>query len=241
MKRALLKPEYLDDIRVFLYAAVNTQSPETVGVPVHTGAQFPTEELCETVFTVLQAHRTTVGVVIKVERKLFSTKESMPKTRQQKSITIDRLVKEFKNAKSVVFADYQGLTVAKVDELRKNMRAANVSYLVAKKSLMTKAAKDAGFDMNAKSFPGMLGAAFAAEDEIAPAKVLGDMAKKASLKLVGGIFEGVVVGQDKVIALSKLPSKKELLGQVVGTMYAPVSAFVRALNALKEQKEKATV
>lgn len=164
----------------------------------------------------------------------------MPKTRQQKSDIKERLVKEFKGAKSVVFADYQGITVPKADELRKKTREAKVDYIVAKKSLLTLAAKEAGFELNAKQFPGMLGAAFGTEDEIAPAKVLGDMTKTSSIKLVGGIFEGAVVGADKVIALSKLPSKKELLGQVVGTIYAPVSAFVRALNAIRESKETAT-
>ncbi len=164
----------------------------------------------------------------------------MPKTRQQKAGTKERLVKEFKGAKSVVFADYQGMTVPKADELRKKTREAKVSYIVAKKSLISLAAKEAGFELNAKQFPGMLGVAFGTEDEVAPAKVLGDMTKTSTIKLVGGIFEGLVVGADKVNALSKLPSKKELLGQVVGTMYAPVSAFVRVLNAVRESKEKAT-
>jgi len=162
----------------------------------------------------------------------------MPKTRQQKGTVIERLTREFKGAKSAVFADFQGLTVAKADELRKKMRESNVNYLVAKKSLITRAAKDAGLDLNAKSFPGMLGVAFGQEDEVAPAKVLGDMSKDTTLKLVGGIFEGAIVAQEKVVALSKLPSKKQLLGQVVGTIYAPVSAFVRVLNAIKESMEK---
>lgn len=159
----------------------------------------------------------------------------MPKTRQQKADVIDRLEREFKGAKSAVFADFQGVTVAKADELRKKMRESNVNYVVAKKSLITRAAKNAGHDLNAKSFPGMLGVAFGLEDEVAPAKVLGDIAKTTSLKLVGGIFEGAVVAQDKVVALSKLPSKIELLAKVVGTIYAPVSAFVRVLNAIKEK------
>jgi large subunit ribosomal protein L10 len=161
----------------------------------------------------------------------------MAKSRQQKTATKDRLVKEFKDAKSVVFSDYQGLNVMKASEMRKKMREAGVDYIVAKKSLFTLAAKEAGIELNAKSFPGMLGAAFGKEDEIAPAKVLGDMTKETTIKLVGGIFEGVVVGQDKVVALSKLPSKKELLQKVVGTIYAPVSAFVRVLNAIREKNE----
>lgn len=163
----------------------------------------------------------------------------MPKTRQQKSEVKDRLTKEFKDATSVVFADYQGLTVAQATDLRKKMREAGVDYIVAKKTLFTIAAKDAGYDLDAKTFPGMLAAAFGREDEVAPAKVLGDMAKTTSVKLVGGIFERSVVGAEKVVALSKLPSKKELLGQVVGTIYAPVSAFVRALNAVREKREGA--
>ncbi|MBP9869036.1 50S ribosomal protein L10 [Patescibacteria group bacterium] len=161
----------------------------------------------------------------------------MAKSRQQKAATKERLVQEFKDAKSVVFTDYQGLNVAKASEMRKKMRESGVDYIVAKKSLFTIAAKEAGFDLNAKTFPGMLGAAFGKEDEIAPAKVLGDMTKVTTIKLVGGIFEGAVVGQDKVVALSKLPSKKELLQQVVGTIYAPVSAFVRVLNAMREKSE----
>lgn len=161
----------------------------------------------------------------------------MSKTRQQKSDAIAKLTKEFRAAKSVVFADYQGLTVAKADALRKSMRESKVDYVVAKKSIITKAAKEAGFDLNAKSFPGMIGAAFGLEDEIAPAKVLGDMSKDSPIKLVGGVFEGAIVSQEKVIALSKLPSKKQLLGMLVGTIAAPMSALARVINAYKESKE----
>ena len=72
---------------------------------------------------------------------------------------------------------------------------------------------------------------------MAPAKVLGDVAKTTSLKLMGGIFEGAVVDQEKVVALSKLPSKKELLGMVVGTAVmgkpAPVPVEGDSLNGFR--------
>ncbi|MCR4278921.1 MAG: 50S ribosomal protein L10 [bacterium] len=161
----------------------------------------------------------------------------MPKTRDEKEGIIRRLTDEFKNAASVVFADYQGLSVTGADEMRSKMRDADVNYMVAKKTLITRAAKDAGFDLDASSLNGMIGIAFGTEDVVAPARVLGEMAKTTTVKLVGGIFEGEVVGEDKVIALSKLPSKHVLLGQVVGTIYAPVSAFVRTLNAIREKQE----
>ncbi|MCC7356905.1 50S ribosomal protein L10 [Candidatus Uhrbacteria bacterium] len=159
----------------------------------------------------------------------------MAKSRQQKELTKEQLVSAFKGAKSVVFADYQGLKVPQADSLRKHAREANIQYIVAKKSLFTLAAKEAGINIDAKNFPGMLGAAFGKEDEVAPAKVLGDASKGTTLKLVGGIFEGAAVDAEKVNALSKLPGKQQLLGMLVGTMYAPVSAFVRALNAIAEK------
>ncbi len=158
----------------------------------------------------------------------------MAKNRQQKEVTKEQLVKAFKAAKSVIFIDYQGLKVSKADELRKKAREGNVQYIVAKKTLLTLAAKEAGFEVNAKQFPGMIGAAFGIEDEIAPAKIVGEI-KGTTIKLVGGIFEGKAIAADKAIALSKLPSKQQLLGQVVGTIYAPVSAFVRTLNAIAEK------
>jgi large subunit ribosomal protein L10 len=160
----------------------------------------------------------------------------MPKTREQKSVVLDKLVKAFKGAKSVAFANYQGLTVAKADELRKKAREAGVEYVVAKKTLFTRAAKDAGHDLDAKQFQGMIGAAFAAEDEMAPAKVLGDMTKGSPIVLVGGIFEGAAISKEKVVELSKLPGKKELLGMLVGTLNGVPGAFVRALNAIVEKQ-----
>jgi large subunit ribosomal protein L10 len=160
----------------------------------------------------------------------------MPKTREQKSAVMEKLTKAFKGAKSVAFANYQGITVAQVDELRKKAREAKVDYVVAKKTLFTRAAKDAGYDLDTKSFPGMIGAAFATEDEIAPAKVLGDMTKSTPIVLVGGIFDGAPVAKEHVIALSKLPGKKELLGMLVGTLNGVPAAFVRALNAIAEKQ-----
>lgn len=161
----------------------------------------------------------------------------MAKTRAQKEGTLQTLTQNFKDAASVAFADYRGITVAQVDALRKKMREADVRYVVAKKSLVTRAAKDAGYDVDAKKFDGMIGVAFGISDVVAPAKVFGDMSKTTTLQIVGGVFEGSVVGKEKMIALSKLPSRQELLGTVVGTIYAPVSAFVRVLNAVREARE----
>jgi large subunit ribosomal protein L10 len=164
----------------------------------------------------------------------------MAKTRDQKSEALQKLTSGFQNAKSVAFADYRGLTVPQVDELRGKMREANVEYVVAKKTLINRAAKEAGIELDAKQYEGMIGLAFGIEDEVAPAKVLGDMSKTTSVQILGGIFEGEVVGQDKMVSLSKLPGKLELLGTVVGTIYAPVSSFVRVLDAIRKAHESSS-
>lgn len=163
----------------------------------------------------------------------------MAKSRQQKTGEVEQLVRAFRGAKSAAFSDYQGMNVANITALRKQLHTAGVSYVVGKKSLLRIAAKEAGFDIDFSAFPGMLGIAFAEEDEMAPAKLIGDAGKTAPIKLVGGIFEGKVIDQAYVTALSKLPSKQELLGQLLRVMNGPASAFVRVLNARKEKMEGA--
>ncbi|MDP3793140.1 MAG: 50S ribosomal protein L10 [Candidatus Uhrbacteria bacterium] len=163
----------------------------------------------------------------------------MPKTREQKTQEIERLTQAFKQGKSAVFTDYQGVTVAQVAGLRKQLRTAQVDYVVAKKTLLALAAKQAGYDINFKLFPGMMGVAFGLDDEMAPAKFVGDASKTTPIKLVGGIFEGKPVDQAYVITLSKLPSKSQLLGQLLNVMNGPMSAFARFLSAYKDTKIEA--
>ena len=160
----------------------------------------------------------------------------MAKSRAQKEETLADLKQAFASAKSIMFADYQGMNVPKVTELRKQLTAASVGYIVAKKTLLTRVAKEAGYDMDARSMPGMLGLAFAREDEMAPAKIIGDASKTGLIKLVGGIFEGKIVDQAYVIALSKLPSKKQLLAQLLSVFNGPMSGFVRVLDGYAKQK-----
>ncbi len=162
----------------------------------------------------------------------------MPKTREQKSETIERLTEAFKKGKSAMFADGQGMTVAKMTALRKKLHASQADYIVAKKSLMALAAKEAGYQIDFKSLPGMLGAAFAYEDEMAAAKIIGEAGgKDAPIKLVGGLFDGKAIDQTYALALSKLPNKSQLLGQLLSVMNGPMSAFVRLLNAYKESQD----
>ena len=163
----------------------------------------------------------------------------MAKSRVQKQETLGELGEAFAAAKSVVIADYQGMNVPKVAQLRKDLTAAKVRYIVAKKTLLNRAAKEAGYVLDVRSLPGMLGLAVAMDDEMAAAKIIGDAGKDGPIKLVGGIFDGKVVDQAYVTTLSKLPSKPQLLGQLLSVLNGPMSGFARVLNGYREQKEGA--
>lgn len=155
----------------------------------------------------------------------------MPKTRAQKTETVEQLTEAFKKGKSAMFSDYQGMTVTGVTTLRKKLHAESVDYIVAKKSLLSLAAKNAGYEVNFKSLPGMIGVAFSNEDEMAGAKLIGEAGKDTPIKLVGGLFEGKFVDQAYATTLSKLPTKAQLLGQLLSVFNGPAAAFVRVLDA----------
>lgn len=161
----------------------------------------------------------------------------MAKSRAQKHESLSELTELFKSGKSMMFTDYQGMTVAKMTTLRKQLSAAQVDYMVAKKTLLGLAAKQAGFAVDFSKVSGMVGVAFAQEDEMAGAKIIGEAAKvEAPIKLVGGIFDGKVIDAAYAVALSKLPSKSQLLGQLLSVLNGPSAAFVRVLNARREQQ-----
>lgn len=155
----------------------------------------------------------------------------MPKSKVEKKATIETLVSGLKGAKGVVFANFQGLTVAQTEALRKACRAENITVLAAKKTLVKRALEEVGLgDVETKNFTGGIAAFMGALDEVAPAKVVATFAKKAELvTFFGGILEGKFIDAATVKSLSALPSKLELLSKMVGTLNAPVSGFVNVL------------
>ncbi len=176
---------------------------------------------------------------------------NMPLTREQKEELVKQMTEKMKEAKSVVFAEYKGLTVEDMDTLRAKMREQGVSFQVAKKTLMRLAAKEARYEeIPDEVIEGAVGVAFGMEDEVAAAKLLHNFAKdNDNLKLRGALFEGKVLGKDKTKELALIPGKEELLAKFVYLLKAPVQGFhgvlhntvggfVRVLNAVKEKKEQ---
>ncbi len=154
----------------------------------------------------------------------------MAKTRQQKEVSVKQMADILKTAKSAVFASVDGLKIADTDELRKNCRAQKVSYIVSKKTLLQRALKEAGVEVGDDVFSGGVALIAGMEDEVAPAQIAAQFAKKRNvMKFLGGILEGKAIDVNMVTALAALPSKQVLLAQLVGTLNAPVSGFVNVL------------
>lgn len=137
-------------------------------------------------------------------------------------------------SKLTVFAKYDGLTVADLQNLRRQAREAGVTIKVVKNRLVRVAMSQNETYKNTDTvlLQGQLLYAVSAEDEVAPAKVLDNFAKaKPALQFVGAFgMEGELIDAAGVKALASLPSKSELIGQVVGMLLSPVNDVTSALS-----------
>lgn len=156
----------------------------------------------------------------------------MAKTRQAKEKVLSEVAAFLKKAKGLVFADYAGLTVKDMQELRRTLRSKGVSYEVVKKTILRRGLKEVGFDkVNVDNLKGMVSIAVSESDEVEPAKQVMIFAKThEKFQVLGGILETNFVDAAKVKELAKLPGKQELLGQLVGTIAAPISSLVNVLQ-----------
>ncbi|MDO9231611.1 MAG: 50S ribosomal protein L10 [bacterium] len=151
-------------------------------------------------------------------------------TRLQKEELVKSLAQKLKDSKAVVFSDFKGLAVKDMTVLRNELREKGIDFKVLKKTLISIALKDAGIEMDLKKMEGQIAIAVSQGDEVEAAKIIAKMAKvNENLKIAGGILGKKILGAEEVMALSKLPSKDELLAKLVGTLNAPVSGFVNVL------------
>jgi large subunit ribosomal protein L10 len=137
-------------------------------------------------------------------------------------------------SKLTVFAKYDGLSVADLQNLRRQARESGVVIKVVKNRLVRVALSqnDTYKNTDTSSLQGQLLYAVSAEDEVAPAKVLNEFAKtNPVLEFVGAFgMEGELIDAAGVTALASLPSKNELIGQVVGMLLSPVNDVTNALS-----------
>lgn len=151
---------------------------------------------------------------------------------EEKGQIVSEITEKFQKSSGVVLADYRGLTVAQVTQLRAQLRQAGVEYRVLKNTLVRRAANEVGVDGLDPYLSGPTAVAFS-EDPVAPAKVLTEFAKANKLKtfqIKAGVVEGKVIGPEGVKALAELPSREVLLAKVLRGMQAPLVGMVNVLQ-----------
>jgi len=169
---------------------------------------------------------------------------------EKKKAIVDALQEKFDRSKIVIATDYKGLNVAKMNELRRKLRAADIEYSVVKNTLLVRAAEGTDVSVIADYFKGPTAIALSYEDPVSIAKILTDFAKEnEKLKITIGEMSGKVMDLEAIKTLSSLPSREELLAKLLSVLIGVPTSFVRALNgisvqflnvlqAIKEQKEK---
>lgn len=154
--------------------------------------------------------------------------------RQQKESALSDFKKLFSESEAAFLVQYKGLNVAALRNFRKNLRENKAVFKVTKTTLMRLAARDVqGANDFSQDFTNQVGIVFAQGDVSALAKNLIKFSKdNGLLQVVSGFFESKKLALGDVVFLASLPSREVLLAQVVGTMQAPISSFVRLLNLL---------
>ncbi|GED32990.1 MULTISPECIES: 50S ribosomal protein L10 [Brevibacillus] len=158
--------------------------------------------------------------------------------REEKVQAINEIAGKLRDSQTTVVADYRGLTVAQVTELRKQLREAGVEFQVLKNSLTRLATEKESLTELDQYLTGPNALAFSKDDIIAPAKIIADFAKKNDkLEIKGGVIEGKVVGAEQIKALASLPSREGLLSMLLSVLQAPMRNVALAVKAVAEQKE----
>lgn len=151
-------------------------------------------------------------------------------TSQKEGLVVE-IKDRLNDAGALLIADYRGLTVKEMQELRKLLRATGSELKVYKNSLAEIAIRELALPNLDAYLAGPTAIIFTGEDPVAPAKALTTFAKThKALELKGGLVENQVVDAAGVKAIATLPSRDELIAKLLGTMLNPIVGFARVLN-----------
>lgn len=149
----------------------------------------------------------------------------------QKNIeTLEEIKQEFAAAEAVILTDYQGLNVAEINELRRRFRESNVEYKIYKNTLMNIAANELEIQGLDQYLQGPTAVAMS-QDVAAPVKVINDFIKEfQKLKIKAGMLSTRVIPAENVDDLLKIPTKDELISNVLGQLQVPIASLLGALQ-----------
>ena len=155
----------------------------------------------------------------------------------QKEALVGEISDALRAAEATIFADYRGLTVAQVSDLRRKLRDADANFAVVKNTLFKRASEgivspDPQLD---ETLNGPTAVAFAMKDPVAAAKVFADYIRdnrNTPLTIKGGLIGARFFNADQVNALSKVPPREVLIAQMLGSLQSPISGLVGTMNGI---------
>jgi len=158
-------------------------------------------------------------------------------TKEKKNEIVAKVKDIAKSAKTLVFANFKGMSVAQQSEMRKALRAQGIGYTVAKKSLMRLGLADAKYEGEMPVLEGEIALAYG-EDELAPARELLVFVKKFgdTLAFVGGVFVGKYVDREGIVAIAAIPGMETLRAMFAQIINSPRSRFAVVLSKVAETK-----
>lgn len=152
-----------------------------------------------------------------------------------KKPVVDEITANITDAQSVVLVNYCGLTVEQDTRLRKELRENGVIYKVYKNTMMNFAFKDTDCESLTQHLEGPNAIAISKTDATAPARILAKFAKDAkALEIKAGIVEGTYYDAAGMEAISKIPSREELLGKLLGSIQSPIANFARVISQIAD-------
>lgn len=171
-------------------------------------------------------------------------------TKEEKKKFVEELSQKIKESRALVLSTYSGLTVEEMTELRNVIKELGAEVKVIKNTLMNLALTKAGYEAATSLLKGPIIYYFDNEDEIRVVKEVAKLSSKfEQVQFIGGVISGTVYNAEQMKQLSKIPTRQELMAKLVSSVYSPLygfyyalqynlSALVRALDAVKQNREK---
>jgi large subunit ribosomal protein L10 len=153
----------------------------------------------------------------------------MPKSKQQKTDTLEKVKQQIAGAKAIIFTDYKGAKMIDLQEIRKNIKSKGGKFEITKITLATKAFDNSRVKeiVNKAS----LAIGYSNEDEVGVAKEIKAYGKKnPNIKILGGFYEGGFLTAEEMMKLADIPSKEELIVKLIGTINSPLSKMMNILG-----------
>jgi large subunit ribosomal protein L10 len=157
--------------------------------------------------------------------------------RTQKQDLVATLTTQLTESPSVYLTDFTGISVNRINELRRRFRAQGAQYVVVKNTLVSRALEGMSIAGLENALAGPTGVVLTGSDPVPAAKVLADFQREEENRpaVKAGLLDGQVVGPEAIQRLASLPSREGLMGMLAGAMQAPMQAFVGALDSMLYQ------